>query len=104
MNKESSKLFTPLNIRSLEFKNRIFVSPMCQYSAEDGTPNNWHLVHIGGFAVGGAGLVFTEMADISAEGRITPGCAGMYKKEHITEWKKLLTLSMKIAAQKFVFS
>ena len=60
MNKESSKLFTPLNIRSLEFKNRIFVSPMCQYSANDGVPNNWHTVHLGTRAVGGASLVMAE--------------------------------------------
>ena len=82
-------MFTPFKLGEMVLENRVVVSPMCQYSAEDGTPNNWHLVHIGGFAVGGAGLVFTEMADISAEGRITPGCAGMYKKEHIIEWKKI---------------
>ena len=72
--------------------------------SEDGTPNNWHLVHIGGFAVGGAGLVFTEMADISAEGRITPGCAGMYKKEHIIEWKKITDFVHENSRAKFVFS
>jgi anthraniloyl-CoA monooxygenase len=63
---------------------------MCQYSAEDGTPNDWHLVHLGSRAVGGAGLVMTEMTDVSREGRISPGCTGMYKPEHVTAWKRIV--------------
>src|SRR5213076_3397533 len=72
-------LFTPFRLRDLVLENRVVVSPMCQYSADDGTPNDWHLVHLGARAVGGAGLVFTEMTDVSREGRISPGCTGMYK-------------------------
>ena len=89
MNKESSKLFTPLNIRSLEFKNRIFVSPMCQYSANDGIPNNWHTVHLGTRAVGGASLVMAEASAIIPEGRITPHDAGIWNKEQVENWKPI---------------
>ena len=64
-------------------ENRVVVSPMCQYSAEDGMPDDWHLVHLGSRAVGGAGLVMTEMTDVSREGRISPGCAGLYRPEHV---------------------
>src|SRR3989449_4811029 len=63
---------------------------MCQYCAEDGTPTDWHLVHLGGRALGGAGLVFTEMTDVSREGRISPGCTGMYKPEHVPAWKRIV--------------
>jgi anthraniloyl-CoA monooxygenase len=83
-------LFTPFRLRDLLMQNRVVVSPMCQYSAEDGTPNDWHLVHLGTRAIGGAGLVFTEMTDVSPEGRISPGCTGMYKPEHVTAWKRIV--------------
>jgi anthraniloyl-CoA monooxygenase len=83
-------MFTPFRLRDLVLANRVVVSPMCQYSAEDGTPNDWHMVHLGGMAVGGAGLVFTEMTNVSREGRITPGCAGMYKDEHVAAWKRIV--------------
>jgi anthraniloyl-CoA monooxygenase len=63
---------------------------MCQYSAEDGTPNDWHLVHIGSRALGGAGLVITEMTDVARDGRITPGCAGLYTPEHAAAWKRVV--------------
>jgi anthraniloyl-CoA monooxygenase len=63
---------------------------MCQYMAQDGRPNDWHLVHLGGRAIGGAGLVFTEMTDVSREGRISPGCAGIYAPEHVTAWKRIV--------------
>ena len=79
-------LFTPFKLRELVLPNRVVVSAMCQYLAEDGTPNDWHLVHLGSRAIGGAGLVFTEMTDVSREGRISPGCAGMYKAEHVRAW------------------
>ncbi|MBX9460538.1 MAG: hypothetical protein KL785_04965 [Brevundimonas sp.] len=75
-------MFAPLRLRGLTVPNRVVVSPMCMYSAEDGTVNDFHLVHLGGRALGGAGLVFTEMTDVSADARITPGCAGMYRPEH----------------------
>ena len=82
-------MFTPYRLRDLVLQNRVVVSPMCQYSANDGTPTDWHLVHLGGFAVGGAGLVYTEMTNVSAAGRITPGCAGMYKPEHVKAWQRV---------------
>jgi len=82
-------MFTPYKIGQMEVPNRIVVSPMCQYSAEDGLPNDWHLVHLGSRALGGAGLILTEMTDVSAEGRITPGCAGLYKDEHVAAWKRV---------------
>jgi len=74
----SSLLFSPIKLRSLELSNRIVVAPMCQYSASDGTVNDWHLMHLGQFAVSGVGLVFVEATGVEAEGRITPGCAGLY--------------------------
>ena len=83
-------MFTPFRLRELVLSNRVVVSPMCQYSAEDGTPGDWHLVHLGSRAVGGAGLVMTEMTDVSREGRISPGCTGMYKPEHVTVWKRIV--------------
>ncbi len=83
-------MFQPLTLRGLTLSNRVVVSPMCQYSAEDGTPNDWHLVHLGSRAVGGAALVITEMTDVMRDGRISPGCAGMYKGEHVTAWKRIV--------------
>lgn len=78
-----SKLFSPLVIKDIEFKNRMVISPMCQYSAIDGFANDWHLVHLGSRAVGGAALVIQEATAVSAEGRITAGDLGLYKDEHI---------------------
>src|SRR5216117_2980546 len=83
-------MFTPFRLRGLTLQNRVVVSPMCQYSAEDGTPDDWHLVHLGSRAMGGAGLVFAEMTNVSAEARISPGCTGMYKPEHATAWKRIV--------------
>jgi anthraniloyl-CoA monooxygenase len=74
----------------MTLSNRVVVSPMCMYSADDGTVNDWHLVHLGSRAVGGAALVMTEMTDVSPEGRISPGCAGMYKPEHVPAWKRIV--------------
>jgi len=76
-------LFSPLRIKNIELKNRIVVSPMCQYSSIDGFANNWHLVHLGSRAVGGPGLVITEATAVSPEGRITSGDLGIWKDEHI---------------------
>ena len=84
-----ANLFQPLKIRSIQLKNRIVVSPMCQYSSKDGFANNWHLVHLGSRAVGGAALVFTEAAAVSPEGRITHHDMGIYKDEHIEFLKRI---------------
>ena len=82
-------LFESIKIREVELKNRIVVSPMCQYSSEDGFANDWHLVHLGSRAVGGAGLVFTEAAAVSPEGRITPADLGIWKDDHIPFLKRI---------------
>ena len=82
-------MFVPFKLRDMTLKNRIVVSPMAQYMAKDGTPNDWHLSHYGERAKGGAGLVYTEMTCVSAEGRITPGCPGLYAPEHEVGWKRL---------------
>jgi 2,4-dienoyl-CoA reductase-like NADH-dependent reductase (Old Yellow Enzyme family) len=84
-----SNLFQPLKIRSIELKNRIVVSPMCQYSSVDGFANDWHLVHLGSRAVGGAALVFSEATAVSAEGRITHHDLGIYKDEHVEFLKRI---------------
>jgi 2,4-dienoyl-CoA reductase-like NADH-dependent reductase (Old Yellow Enzyme family) len=85
-----SKLFSPLRIKDIEFRNRIAVSPMCEYSSvEDGFANNWHLVHLGSRAVGGAGLIIQEATGVSAEGRISPWDLGIYKDEHIDKLKQI---------------
>lgn len=84
-----SILFTPLKIKSIEFKNRIAVSPMCMYSSNDGFSNDWHLVHLGSRAVGGAGLVMTEATAVSPVGRISPDDLGIWKDEHIENLKRI---------------
>jgi len=76
-------LFEPIQVRSIEFRNRIVVSPMCQYSAEEGFANDWHMVHLGSRAVGGAGLVIAEATAVSPEGRISPGDLGIWLDDHI---------------------
>jgi 2,4-dienoyl-CoA reductase-like NADH-dependent reductase (Old Yellow Enzyme family) len=82
-------LFTPLTIRGLNFKNRIVVSPMCQYSSDNGFANDWHLVHLGSRAVGGAALVIVEATAVSAEGRITPKDLGIYEFDHMSFLKRI---------------
>jgi 2,4-dienoyl-CoA reductase-like NADH-dependent reductase (Old Yellow Enzyme family) len=84
-----ANLFSPIKIKGIEFKNRIVVSPMCEYSSEDGFATDWHLVHLGAFAVGGASLIITEANAVSAEGRITYGDLGIYKDEHIEKLKQI---------------
>lgn len=84
-----SKLFSPLTIKGVTLKNRIVVSPMCQYSAQDGFANDWHLVHLGSRAVGGAALIIQEASAVSPEGRITYGDAGIWKDEHIEKWRQI---------------
>ena len=83
-------IFTPFRLRDVVFPNRIVMSPMCQYVAADGTVGDWHLVHLGSRAIGGAGLIMAEMTDVSAEGRISVGCAGLYKPEHRDAWKRIV--------------
>ncbi len=83
-------MFTPYKIGNVELQNRVVVAPMCQYSANEGTVNDWHLVHHGSYAKGGAGLIFTEMTDVSPEGRISPKCAGMYEAEHVPAWARVV--------------
>ncbi|MEW5790705.1 MAG: NADH:flavin oxidoreductase/NADH oxidase [Pseudomonadota bacterium] len=85
-----SKLFSPLSLRGLTFKNRIFVSPMCQYSAEDGIPNLWHMVHLGSRAVGGAGLVMAEATAVSPEGRISPADLGIWSEVHVNAFAPIV--------------
>jgi len=81
--------FVPIRLRGLELRNRIVVSPMCQYSAKDGVPNDWHLVHLGSRAIGGAGLVFGEATNVSAIGRITHGCTGLYDDAQLVAWRRI---------------
>jgi len=83
-------MFTPFRLRGMHLENRVVVSPMAQYKAVDGTPTDWHLVHLAERAKGGAGLVVTEMTCVSPEGRITSGCAGMYAPEHEAAWKRIV--------------
>ncbi|WP_052425320.1 bifunctional salicylyl-CoA 5-hydroxylase/oxidoreductase [Streptomyces fulvoviolaceus] len=97
-------MFYPLKLRDLTLKNRVAVSPMAQYSAVDGMPTTWHLVHLGSRAVGGAGLVITEMTCVSPEGRITPGCPGIWNDEQANAWSGIVDFvhqqtSAKIALQ-----
>lgn len=82
-------LFSPLQLGDLTLRNRIVVSPMCEYSSVDGAPNDWHLVHLGSRAVGGAGLVFTEASAVSSEGRISPADAGIWNDTQASAWKRI---------------
>jgi anthraniloyl-CoA monooxygenase len=83
-------MFTPFVLRDLVLPNRVVVSPMCMYSAVDGLPNDFHFAHYTARAMGGAGLVMCEMTDVSREGRISPGCAGMYLPEHLEAWRRIV--------------
>jgi 2,4-dienoyl-CoA reductase-like NADH-dependent reductase (Old Yellow Enzyme family) len=86
-----AKLFERLQIKSVELKNRLVVSPMCEYSSVDGFSNDWHLVHLGSRAVGGAGLIITEATAVSPEGRITPDDLGIWKDEHVAGLERIVT-------------
>jgi len=85
-----SMLFSPLQMRELTFRNRVFVSPMCQYSSTDGLPNDWHLVHLGSRAVGGAGLVMVEASAVSPEGRISPADSGIWSDAHADAFEPIV--------------
>lgn len=87
---DTPPMFTPFRLRDLELRNRVVVSPMDMYSAEDGVPGDFHLVHLGARALGGAGLVMTEMVCVSEDGRITPGCAGLYTDEQAAAWTRIV--------------
>ncbi|MEO1292340.1 MAG: bifunctional salicylyl-CoA 5-hydroxylase/oxidoreductase [Pseudomonadota bacterium] len=89
-NAARAPMFAPYTLRGMNLKNRIVVSPMAQYKAAEGCPTDWHLVHYGERAKGGAGLVYTEMTCVSAEGRITPGCPGLYAPEHEAAWRRVV--------------
>ncbi len=84
-------MFTSFRLRDLVLRNRVVVSPMDMYSAVDGMPGDFHLVHLGARALGGAGLIFTEMTCVSREGRISPGCCGMYMPKHVEAWKRIVS-------------
>ena len=90
-----SKLFESYKLREITFRNRIWVSPMCQYSSEDGMPTDWHLVHLGSRAVGGAGLVIQEATAVSPEGRISPSDAGIWSDAHAESYKKIFCTGQK---------
>ena len=83
------KLFSPFQLRQKTFRNRIFVSPMCQYSSVDGMPNDWHLVHLGSRAVGGAALVMVEATAVSPVGRISPRDSGIWSDEHAGGFQRI---------------
>jgi anthraniloyl-CoA monooxygenase len=89
-NKTAPPMFAPFKLRDMEVENRVTVSPMAMYSAVDGVPNDFHFVHYGERALGGAGLVFTEMTCVSPEGRISPGCTGMWNADHLAAWKRIV--------------
>ncbi len=88
--KGRAPMFAPYRLRDMALVNRVVVSPMAQYKATDGIPSDWHLVHLAERAKGGAGLVYTEMTCVSAQGRITPGCPGLYSPKHEAGWKKIV--------------
>ena len=94
-------MFTPFRLRELELVNRIAVSPMAMYSAEDGVAGDFHLVHLGARAQGGGGLLFTEMTCVGADARITPGCAGMYDEAHVAAWTRIVDFVHRHSEAKF---
>lgn len=85
-----SKLFSPYQVKGLSLRNRIVVSPMCQYSAHEGMPNDWHLVHLGARAIGGAALVIAEATAVAPEGRISPGCTGLWSDAQAQAWAPIV--------------
>ena len=82
-------MFEPYELRGLKLENRVVVSPMDTYSAVDGCPTDWHLVHYGTRAMGGAGFIVAEGTGVSGTGRITPGCAGLYRDEQVAAWRRV---------------
>jgi anthraniloyl-CoA monooxygenase len=101
VNDPAPPMFAPYRLRDMRLDNRIVVSPMAMYSAQGGTPNDFHLVHYGTRAQGGAGLLYTEMSCVSPEARISPGCAGMYAPEHVGAWKRIVDFVHSNSCAKF---
>jgi 2,4-dienoyl-CoA reductase-like NADH-dependent reductase (Old Yellow Enzyme family) len=91
----SSALFSEFKLRDLTLKNRTVLSPMCQYNSDNGSPNDWHLMHYGTMSMGGLGLVMAEMTNVSPEGRISPKCSGLYSKENEDGWKRVVDFCKK---------
>ena len=94
-------MFQPFRLRGMTLANRVVVSPMCQYSAADGVPGDWHMVHYGSRAIGGAGLMFTEMTDVSAHARISPGCTGLYDDAQEAAWTRIVDFVHANSSTKF---
>ncbi len=94
-------MFQPFRLREMTLANRVVVSPMCQYSAADGVPGDWHMVHYGSRAIGGAGLMFTEMTDVSAHARISPGCTGLYDDAQEAAWTRIVDFVHANSSTKF---
>src|SRR5712672_2036875 len=90
LEKPAAPMFQPLRLREMEIANRVVVSPMCMYSAQQGVPGDFHFVHYGSRAIGGAGLIFTEMTCVARDARITPGCAGLWNDEQETAWRRIV--------------
>src|SRR6201995_1397816 len=99
--KPLAPMFQPLRLREMEIRNRAVVSPMCMYSAKEGVPPDFHLVHYGSRAIGGAGLIFTEMTCVGRDARITPGCAGLWNDEQEATWKRIVEFVHANSAAKF---
>jgi len=95
---DAPKLFTPLALRGIETRNRVVISPMCQYSAHEGHLDDWHLVHLGRFAIGGAGIIFTEATAVQKGGRITHGCAGLWADSQIPGHARLAQFALRHGA------
>ena len=95
-----SALFTPIELRGLRLENRIVVSPMCQYSAEDGSASDWHLMHLGQFSVSGAGLLMVEMTNVEARGRISPYCLGLYNDDNEAALARVVAFCRRYGASK----
>ena len=93
-----SKLFSPVRLGPVELPNRIVVSPMCQFSADDGSMTDWHLAHLGGLALSGAGMLTIEATHVSREGRITPGCSGLYSDANEQALRRVLTLCRSVSS------
>ena len=101
IDKPQAPMFQPMRLREMTIANRVVVSPMCMYSANEGVPTDFHLVHYGSRAIGGAGLIFTEMICVSRDGRITPGCAGLWNDEQEDVWKRIVDFVHANSAAKF---
>jgi len=101
MTLQPSRLFAPIQLGGITLRNRIVVSPMCQYSADDGTMNDWHLMHLGSLACSGAGLVMVEATGVTREGRISHGCTGLYNEHHEAALKRVLDACRRITKSAF---